>query len=269
MQYLYRGQFYGKTNETLNLDGLTLTDTEYTHEKVDWHYHEMPYFTFILQGNLIEGNKNEVYHCPAGSLIFHNWQEAHYNTKPKGYSRGFHIELENIWLRNTAINLSELQGSIFISDPGNRLLFYRIFCEYKINDNNSAISINSLMLQLLDSLNTSRITELRKSPLWVKRIKEILRDSGYSGYSLIELSEILDIHPVHLSRDFPRYFHCTLGEYIRKLKVEKSLSCISNKNLSLTQIAYECGFSDQSHFTRCFKENIGISPHEYRKQLPD
>lgn len=94
MRHLQTGQFYGQTNTIHNFEGITLTDTEYTHEKVDWHYHENAYFTFILQGNLIEGNKREIYKCSAGTLLFHNWHESHYNIKPKGFTRGFHVEID-------------------------------------------------------------------------------------------------------------------------------------------------------------------------------
>ena len=84
---LTTGQFYGHTNELLQLEGLTLTDTEYTHDYVDWHYHENAYFTFILDGLVLEGNKKETYHCSTGSLLFHNWQESHYISKPPGFTR--------------------------------------------------------------------------------------------------------------------------------------------------------------------------------------
>ena len=57
MNTLQTGQFYGVTNETTTHGGLTLTDTEYTHEHVDWHYHQNAYFTFILDGRVIEANK--------------------------------------------------------------------------------------------------------------------------------------------------------------------------------------------------------------------
>jgi len=42
MNNLKTGQFYGSTNETIRLKGVTLTDTEYTHEKVDWHFMKTP-----------------------------------------------------------------------------------------------------------------------------------------------------------------------------------------------------------------------------------
>jgi len=84
--------------------------------------------------------------------------------------------------------------------------------------------------------------------------------------NLSDLAKIVNIHPIHLSRDFKKYFHCTLGAYLRKLKVENSLK-ILNESESLSEVALECGFSDQSHFIRCFKENIGITPLKYRNIL--
>lgn len=69
MNNLKTGQFYGNTNDILHLDGITLTDTEYTHEKVDWHFHENAYFTFIIEGKLLEGNKKDIYECKSGNLV--------------------------------------------------------------------------------------------------------------------------------------------------------------------------------------------------------
>jgi hypothetical protein len=57
--------FFGQTHKTLHFDGLTITDTEYTHPFVDWHYHENPYFTFLLQGNMTEEIRKKFYDCSA------------------------------------------------------------------------------------------------------------------------------------------------------------------------------------------------------------
>ena len=269
MKQLHKGQFYGQINETLYLDGLTLTDTEYTHNKVDWHYHEMPYFTFLLQGGLMEGNKKDVYHCSAGDLLFHNWQEAHYNIKPKGFARGFHIELDKKWISQFDLDLKKIQGSIQITDPDIKFLLYKIFRETKIHDNTTSISIQNLLLETFVGMENKRNMHSKGKPAWVSKINEILYDHNVNGLSLSQLSDMLDIHPVHLSRDFSKYFHCNLGEYIRKLKVEKSLSLLSINGYSLMDITFACGFYDQSHFIRCFKEIIGTSPLAYRKILLD
>lgn len=269
MKQLQTGQFHGQTNKTIHLNGITLTDTEYTQEKVDWHYHENAYFTFILEGNVIEGNKKEVHNCSAGSLLFHNWQEPHYNIKPKGFTRGFHIELEKNWFTGFTFNNNSIQGSFLIENPDIKLLLYKIVKETKLDDTTSSLSIQTLVLQALAKMFDTATPSPKGMPAWVNIIKDMLHTSLYTKLSLEDLAKTAGIHPVHLSRYFPRYFYCSIGEYIRKIKIEKSLSLLPNKKISLTEIAFECGFSDQSHFTRCFKEINGITPSGYRKILLD
>ena len=267
MKQSAKGEFYGQTNKTIHLEGITLTDTVYTHDKVDWHYHENAYFTFILQGNVIEGNKKEVYNCSAGDLLFHHWQEPHYNIKPEGFTRGFHIELEQSWFDGLELNTTALQGSNNISNPDLKLLVGKIFRETKLDDGNSALSIQILLLETLGKMMREQQKQSDKKPQWVAQIDALLNEQFSDPLTLDYLSKTLDIHPVHLSRDFSKYFDANLGEYIRKLKVQKSVQLIARRKSDLTAIAYECGFSDQSHFTRCFKAVHGISPSEYRKIL--
>ena len=267
MKQSKRGEFYGQTNKTISLEGITLTDTVYTHPKVDWHYHEHAYFTFILQGNVIEGNKKEVYNCTPGSLLFHNWQEPHYNIKPEGFTRGFHLEIEKRWFDNLTLNSDNLQGSATILNPDIKLLMYKIFRATKIDDFHYDLSTQTLLIEILSKLNGDFQSILHKNPKWVSMIDEILHDQLTETITLDYLSKTLGIHPIHLSRDFSKYFHCNLGEYIRKLKVEKALSLIALQSKSLTEIAYECGFSDQSHLTRSFREINGLNPSEHKKLL--
>lgn len=265
MKTLSNGEFFGQTNETLSFDGLIITDTEYTHSFVDWHYHENPYFTFLLQGNMTEGNKKETYDCSAGTLLYHHWEDAHYNIKPDIFTRGFHIEITENWFEKFQLSKDQTEGSFNIKNPASKLLIHQIFKESKFNDASFELSIDQLLLKIFNQLSSQK-ENLGKKPIWVKQIDEILHENSIEKLSLEELSQTLDIHPMHLSRDFHKYFHCNLGEYLRKLKVEKSLKLL-NEYESLSEVALECGFSDQSHFIRCFKENIGMTPLKYKNLL--
>jgi len=267
MNHSKTGQFHGITNKTIHADGITLTDTEYTQPQVDWHYHETAYFTFILQGNVIEGNKKEIYHCPPGTLLFHNWQDPHYNIKPEGFTRGFHVEIGKEWWQQELLSSQNLQGSTQISNPDLKLLMYQIFRETKTEDHMSALSVESLLVALLGKMHRADEAMKDKKPKWVGIADEILHDQLAENMTLSELSKLCDIHPVNLSRGFSRYFDCNLGAYIRKLKVEKALSLMASENLSLTEIAYQSGFYDQSHFIRCFKDLNGLGPSQHRKIL--
>jgi AraC-like DNA-binding protein len=267
MKYLSTGNFFGETNRLIKLGGITLTDTEYTHKHVDWHYHENAYFTFLLQGKLIEGNKKESYQCSAGSLLFHSWQEPHFNVKPDEYTRGFHIEFDKNCFADFAFDINPLQGSFSIENPDIKFLLYKIFRETRVFDDGARASIQMLLLEIFGRMLRFRQNAQNKKPLWAKRLKEILHDGYAEKLSLKTLSGELQVHPVHLSRDFSKHFDCTLGEYVRKVRVEKSLSFLADENLSLTEIAFQCGFADQSHFLRCFKKINGVNPSAYRKLL--
>lgn len=106
----------------------------------------------------------------------------------------------------------------------------------------------------------------KKPPDWVKELKQIIQDQIDINLNLTDISKSLDINPSYLSREFSKYFNnLSFGEYIRKLRIEKAIELINLNTYSLTEIAYLTGFSDQSHFTRIFKQHTGKSPSIYKK----
>jgi AraC family transcriptional regulator len=101
-------------------------------------------------------------------------------------------------------------------------------------------------------------------PLWLKKVHEMLHDSWNKKLTLTDLARESSVNPITISKHFHKYFSCTLGEYMRKLKIEKSLAIIKNST-SLTDVAYLCDFADQSHFIRTFKHLTGFLPKEYKR----
>lgn len=110
-------------------------------------------------------------------------------------------------------------------------------------------------------------TAQKKTPDWVKELKEIIQDQVDTNLNLTDISKSLDINPSYLSREFSKHFNnLSFGEYIRKLRIEKAIGLIKANACSLTEIAYLTGFSDQSHFTRIFKQHTGKNPSAYKKE---
>jgi AraC family transcriptional regulator len=261
------GQFYGKTNETLFLNGIILNESDYNHGTVDWHYHENAYFTFLLEGSSLDGNKKHIHECSAGSLLFQNWQDPHYNVGSKQYTRGFHVEVMPSWFASHHIPVNLIEGSIRIMDPSLKMLMYNVFKETKLYTlGTDQLPIDTLLVQLFGSLTPEIRSYNSQAPAWVRLVKEALHAEP-NNWKLIDLAKIANVHPIHLSRQFPKYFKATLGDYIRTIKVQKALSLMPNKNLSLTEISAECDFADQSHFIRCFKSCHHLTPLHYRKLL--
>ena len=264
MNYSRPGQFYGNANETLVLNGIILNDSDYTHDCVDWHYHENAYFTFLLAGQVLDGNKKVTHECAAGSLLFQNWQEPHYNVGSKQYTRGFHVELKPSWFAYFDLPVNLVEGSMRITDPALITNMYNVFKEMKLYNGESQLAIDALLVQLFGAFAREKQTGKSQVPAWVKVVKEALHDSP-ECWTLNELATLAKVHPVHLSRHFSKYFKVTLGDYIRTIKVHKALSLLPKRELSLTQIAAECGFADQSHFIRNFKSYHQLTPLHYRK----
>jgi len=149
--------------------------------------------------------------------------------------------------------------------PDAKFLMLKVCRELKVND---SFTVNSIHMLLLDFLQRAEpcISE-HKMPGWIKDLYELLHDEWDKTLQLEDLSKAVGVHPGTISHYFPRYFACTLGVYMRKLKVEKALGLIKSPDVSLTNVAYTCGFFDQSHFTRSFKEFTGLRPAQYRKYL--
>jgi AraC family transcriptional regulator len=265
MQYLQTGSFLGQINKMITLENIAITESEYAEDKIDWHYHENAYFTFILSGKLLDGNKMQEYHCSPGTLLFHNWQDPHYNIMHKTHAKSLHIELQRPGADDNLLNSIYPRGRMNIEDPSIKILFYQIYKETKVYDHISAIEIESLFLKAADKMISKSRNNSSRIPQWVNKIKDILYCEFSEKITLKHLANEAGIHPVHLSRYFSKYFHSSLGTYIRKTRIERALTLLMNKNRLLTEIAFDCGFADQSHFLRCFKQIIGITPSEYRK----
>lgn len=84
--------------------------------------------------------------------------------------------------------------------------------------------------------------------------------------SLLRIAETVGVHPAHLARMFRQHFQCTVGEYLRRVRLNHAALDLAGSSKSVVQIASEAGFYDQSHFTHTFKVHMGMTPTEYRSE---
>ena len=266
MKVSTRGTYYGLKRYEWDSNGLLFSEYDYHQKGTDWHYHENPYFMYLLQGDLSDENHKTKTACPSGSLLLCNWEEPHKNTRESETARGFHIEFERKWFENKRLDINLWEGSQILADPRLHSTVARIYYEFKCGDSWSPLTLDTLVLQLCEQVETGELSTLRSAPPWVTKLKELLL-SEERPHSLEELSGQLQVHPGHISRAIPKYFQTTLGDYVRRQKIGKALGLLGKRSLSLTEISYACGFADQSHFTRTFKRYQGVGPKQYRKEL--
>lgn len=99
-------------------------------------------------------------------------------------------------------------------------------------------------------------------------VEQYMRDHLEEKILLEDLAEAVGYSRFHFSRLFKAAAGETASHFLMRLRVEKAarLICGVGLDLSLTQVAAVCGFSDQSHLTRQFRRRMGMTPAVYRKQ---
>jgi AraC family transcriptional regulator len=262
MQVLTQGIYSGTVTNTRGKDHVIASITAYNSDNFnsELHCHNNAHFSFAIAGGCVE-KKKDSYEITPGTITYYSAGEQHQVLKIPTSTKRINLEIEdNFFLEN---GLSDEQARAAVTkNPDAKFLMVKMCRELLANDNFSETSIQMLLLGLISK---SKITDERRLPTWVKLLHSYLHDHLDENTSLDELARLTGLHPVTISKQFPRYFSCTFGEYKRKLKIEKSLGLIKSSSMNLTGIAYECGFFDQIHFTRNFKQFNGMLPKEYRK----
>jgi len=223
------------------------------------------YFSFTTAGRLLEVDKEKKNWLSAGTLIYHHNQEPHYNT---GYSQivsSIHIDIGQDWFKLYDVKIENIEGSLEVSNPVVKQHFYKLWIQWKTELYVEQIAAEESILRTMNVLSKENLVGAGLKPAWVSLIKEMIHDLFDKKLTLTALATEANIHPAYLCQQFPLKFGCSMTEYIRKVKVEKAAQMlIAEPSTSLSAIAYDCGFADQSHFSRVFKNQLGLTPLEFR-----
>ena len=80
------------------------------------------------------------------------------------------------------------------------------------------------------------------------------------------LAEMAGLSVYQFDQRIRSLFHVTAGQYLVKVRIDAACKRLTGTNEPIAQIALACGYSDQSAFSRQFKQAVGISPMAYRKK---
>lgn len=262
MFVLGQGKSTGKIVSSFETSGTVINISHYSVEEggQEMHYHENPHLCFLFHGKDIERRKNLLYERQTGDIYFYFSGEKHASVSRRSVSKNTNIEFGKSFLEKYGFSESQIENAVRNNFDA-RFLILKIQQEILINDSCSRLTIEMLLLNLI---NYSKNSAVESDPEWVRTLADLLNDKWNESLTLDELSIATGKYPTTISKHFRKYFSCTLGEYLRKLKINKSIPLIKNSPMSLTDIAFHCGFADQSHFTRNFKQLTGLLPKEFR-----
>lgn len=262
---LKAGEFYGETSQALSANGFRFTEKAYpTSLQIPKHSHELSHFCFVLSGNYEEQIERKLDERTPTNLVYYPPDVSH---AEKHHSNGTHflVEIDSKNLERVKDYGAKLNEPLAMQNNESLWIAARMYREFSARDAFSALALESLTTELLIFASRQNLkTNERKRPLWLDKTIEILRGNFAEPFNLTNLAEFVGVHPTHLARVFRQFERCTIGDYIRQIRIENARNKIISSDESLVEIALSTGFADQTHFSRSFKNVVGMTPKEFR-----
>jgi AraC family transcriptional regulator len=236
--------------------------------KLPLHTHERATVAVILNGSFDGLMRRASHPCPQASVL----------TEPPGEPHGNLFEragADVLTVQPDPGRLELLQPFAGVLGEVNHMrdlvvtaLARRVADELREPDDVTRFAVEGLILELLALMarlrNVPEPRAGRPPPRWLAEARDLLHDR-YAGRLLVtDVADAVGVHPVHLARVFRLHYGTPVGAYLRALRLTWAAGMLTDSDDGIAQIALQAGFFDQSHFTRVFKRQFGLTPLAYR-----
>ena len=125
--------------------------------------------------------------------------------------------------------------------------------------------LEGLILELMGSL-APRSLEAGAEQAF-RRAVEFIRSNFTRSFTVEDVAAAARLNPAQLARLFRAQAHCSVGDYVRSVRVEHAKDLLRRNSLPLADVALQAGFCDQSHLTRVFRDQAHLTPAAYRRAM--
>jgi AraC family transcriptional regulator len=260
------GSYYGTTRQLHELGGLSVAETTYPPGlEIPPHEHSNAFFCFVMEGSGTRSWPGRAGEERPMALTLFPGAHAHANCWHRAGGRVLHVEFARPWLERLRGRTRIFERPCDFEKGPPMWLARRIARECWEQDCVSSLAIEAFALELLAecSRSESRIGATR-SPRWLESGRALLQARFADTLSLAEIAESIGVSADHLARSFRRSYGCTVGEFVRRLRVEFACRRLAETDEPLAEIAAAAGFTDQSHFTKVFRRHVGMTPAAFR-----
>ncbi|MBA3385719.1 MAG: AraC family transcriptional regulator [Chthoniobacterales bacterium] len=261
-------KFHGTTLKAREVAGFALKEIRHPAGVfIPKHSHKNAHVGFILDGGFTETFTRKTLECRPLSVSYIAPGLPHTDD----FRHGVHclvFEISSARLAQIR-DLAGLEEPVFVHGGRAAWLTLKMYSEALRSDAAAALTIEGLALEILAELGHVKAEPAEKKlPRWLNQARELLHARLGENMTHEEVADGVGVHPVYLATLFRRHFRCTIGEYVRRLRIEFAAGEIANSGRSLCEIGLAAGFSDQSHFSKVFKHHTGMTPGNFRANLP-
>lgn len=258
----------GSVLRTFTTTRFGLSERSYTpNSESPVHTHQKTYIIITIDGHYLSTFDSGADHYSSWTVTYHHAGLSH---NSRYTVRGAHV---------LYIEIPQEELSVLWPDPVSHLSSFslhggkvewtarQLFHEFQQVDGYSSMAVDGLIMQLSAHLMRDAAGRPQRLPIWLGKANELIRSRFNETLAVQEIAKLVHVHPGHLAREYMRHYRCTIGEQIRRLRVEYACRQLSSTSHCLADIALDAGFSDQSHLTVSFRQQLGITPSEYRKTV--
>ncbi len=263
-----RPYFGGNLRSSRSHAGLRLSEVDYDPART-WaaHTHLRAFFALLLRGGYVEALRSRSFDYRPLDLGFHPEATQHTDRIVDAGTRFLLVELDPSWV-----------GRLTECSPGAALepricggrsasLAVRLYREYRSGAPASSLVIEGIVLEMLADLAPAGRAASREHPSWLPTVLDMIRSERPSRLSLGRIAREVRLHPVYLSRSFRERTGQSVSECLTGARIRFAVRKLATAGTRLTEIALDAGFADQSHFTKVFRRETGMTPGAFRDSL--
>jgi AraC family transcriptional regulator len=259
----------GRVVRTERVGELTLTETSYPPGSVlPAHLHEQACFGLVLHGEYSEEYPSKTLACRSRGIFFRPPRIVHTNRFDRPGARCFYVEVSSSWLEHVQECCALVQEPTVSGDMKLQWLATKMYRQWRNMDEAGRLDLEGLALEAAaEFARGGCASSERQPPKWLTEVHELLRIRFAEVLRLQDIALVVGVHPVHLCKQFRRHYGFTVGDFLRRCRIDFACEQLRSSKLSIAEIALDAGFAHQAHFTSVFKRLTGMSPREYRRGL--
>jgi len=131
------------------------------------------------------------------------------------------------------------------------------------------LKFKELVLSLLSNKNNHKLLSWISNVNADKRLglEEIMQSNYRYNLNLNQYAQLALMSLSTFKREFKKAFNEVPSQWITKNRLRLAAQLLENTSLSVSDVGFECGFENQTHFSRVFKEKMKVSPLQFRLKL--
>lgn len=181
-------------------------------------------------------------------------------------------------LDSTLIQLeTQLKQFIYLIQQQNQIFFNNkesdnigVELELILSECNNYSELSKLFWDLI-----SRIIGIKEvdsdevdMPIFFKAVCRYIENNYGSKLQIQHLCKIFNVSESYISKLFRKYLSCTFTAYLRRCRVNAAKKLMNNNpEMMLQSVAQYCGFEDQFYFSKIFKQESGMTPSQFKKNI--